>query len=149
MLEGAMLVITTSLQHPGTKMAKQRQRGPAQITALLFTSSATQPPCPKLGVMGCAASPTRVIRPEPKGCPGFSHLHNYMQQHFHSAAVQHLISTLPTTNYPFLACWHSLLTQMSSPTDGQNLHPCSQNWIQNAPKQEVPGDVTCLQSCCV
>ena len=40
----------------------------------MLTSSATHPPCPRLGVMGCAASPTRVIRPEPNGCPGFSHL---------------------------------------------------------------------------
>ena len=39
-----------------------------------ITSRAMQPPWPRLGVMGCMASPTTVMQPCPKALLGFSHL---------------------------------------------------------------------------
>lgn len=38
------------------------------------TSRAQQPPCPRLGVMGCAASPASVRQPRPHVSPGAVHL---------------------------------------------------------------------------
>jgi len=40
------------------------------------TSRAMQPPCPRAGVVGCAASPISVDRPLPHVSPGVTTLHN-------------------------------------------------------------------------
>ena len=40
----------------------------------ILTSRAMQPPWPRLGVIGCRASPTTVMQPWPKSLPGLSHL---------------------------------------------------------------------------
>lgn len=52
--------------------------GSASVTKqwLLLTSRAVQPPWPKLGVMGCAASPARVIAPSEYPFPNPGHLHS-------------------------------------------------------------------------
>ena len=45
-----------------------------ECEGLSATSRAQQPPCPRLGVMGCAASPTSVRQPRPNDDPGAVHL---------------------------------------------------------------------------
>ena len=47
---------------------------PQGIIRYVHTSSAVQPPWPKFGVIGCAASPASVKQPEPNTEPGGVHL---------------------------------------------------------------------------